>query len=394
MKNDCANRRSQLGMRNKLVSILCAFAATAGAQTSDPVVMTINGQNVTRSEFEYSYNKNNGDEVIEKTTVEQYVPLFVNYKLKVAAALDARLDTLASFKAEFAKYRDQQVRPSIVTSEDVENEARKIYDDRQKMIGDKGLIRPAHILIRLSQKASSAAQDSAKARIDSIYACLRSGADFADLATRLSQDPGSAKRGGLLPWICIGQTLKEFEDVAFSLNKGEMSEPFLSPVGYHIVKMTDRKQLEPYDSLRANIITFIEKRNLRDAIAQRKVSEMVKSSNGQLTAAEIMQQRADSLAKADEAMKYLIQEYHDGLLLFEVSNREVWEKAAADSVGQMKWYKKYRKKRYGKKKYEEVKAAVTADWQDELEKRWVAALRKRYDVVIYDEVLKTVNKHN
>ena len=380
--------------RKTLVSILCAFAITAGAQTSDPVVMTINGQNVTRSEFEYSYNKNNGDEVIEKTTVEQYVPLFVNYKLKVAAALDARLDTLASFKQEFAKYRDQQVRPTIVTSEDVENEARKIYDDRQKMIGDKGLIRPAHILIRLAQKASSAAQDSAKARIDSIYACLRSGADFADLATRLSQDPGSAKRGGLLPWICIGQTLKEFEDVAFSLNKGEMSKPFLSPVGYHIVKMTDRKQLEPYDSLRANIITFIEKRNLRDAIAQRKVSEMVKSSNGQLTAAEIMQQRADSLAKADEAMKYLIQEYHDGLLLFEVSNREVWEKAAADSVGQMKWYKKYRKKRYGKKKYEEVKAAVTADWQDELEKRWVAALRKRYDVVIYDEVLKTVNKHN
>ena len=381
-------------MRNKLVSILCAFAATAGAQTSDPVVMTINGQNVTRSEFEYSYNKNNGDEVIEKTTVEQYVPLFVNYKLKVAAALDARLDTLASFKAEFAKYRDQQVRPTMVTSEDVENEARKIYDDRLKMIGDKGLIRPAHILIRLSQKASSTAQDSAKERIDSIYACLRSGADFADIATRLSQDPGSAKRGGLLPWICTGQTLKEFEDVAFSLNKGEMSKPFLSPVGYHIVKMTDRKQLEPYDSLRANIINFIEKRNLRDAIAQRKVSEMVKSSDGRLSAAEIMQQRADSLAKVDEAMKYLIQEYHDGLLLFEVSNREVWEKAAADSVGQMKWYKKYRKKRYGKKKYEEVKAAVTADWQDELEKRWLDALRKRYDVVIYDEVLKTVNKHN
>ena len=381
-------------MRTSLISILCAFATMAGAQTSDPVVMTVNGQNVTRSEFEYSYNKNNGDDVIEKTTVEQYVPLFVNYKLKVAAALDARLDTLASFKVEFAKYRDQQVRPTIVTSEDVENEARRIYADRLNMIGDKGLIRPAHILMRLAQKASRAAQDSAKMRIDSIYACLQRGEDFADLATRFSQDPGSAKRGGQLPWICTGQTLKEFEDVAFSLNKGETSKPFLSPVGYHIVKMTDRKQLEPYDSLRANIINFIEKRNLRDAIAQRKVSEMVKSSDGRLTVAEVMQQKADSLAKADEAMKYLIQEYHDGLLLFEVSNCEVWEKAAADSVGQMKWYKKYRKKRYGKKKFEEVKAAVAADWQDELEKRWVAALRKRYDVVIYDEVLKTVNKHN
>ena len=116
----------------------------------------------------------------------------------------------------------------------------------------------------------------------------------------------------LLPWICVGQTLKEFEDVAFALEIGQVSEPFMSPVGYHIVKMTDRKQLEPYDSLRANIITFIEKRNLRDMIAQKKLAEMVKASDGKLTAEDVMDQKADSIAKVDEAMKYLIQEYHDG----------------------------------------------------------------------------------
>ena len=198
----------------------------------------------------------------------------------------------------------------------------------------------------------------------------------------------------MLPWICVGQTLKEFEDVAFALEVGQVSEPFLSPVGYHIVKMTDRKQLEPYDSLRANIITFIEKRNLRDMIAQKKVADMVKASDGKLTAEDVMDQKADSIAKVDEAMKYLIQEYHDGLLLFEISNREVWEKAAADSVGLQKWYKKNRKKLYKKKKYEEVKAAVVTDWQDELEKRWVAELRGRYAVEIDEEALKTVNKHN
>ena len=158
--------------------------------------------------------------------------------------------------------------------------------------------------------------------------------------------------------------------------------------------MTDRKQLEPYDSLRANIITFIEKRNLRDMIAQKKVADMVKASDGKLTAEDVMDQKADSIAKVDEAMKYLIQEYHDGLLLFEISNREVWEKAAADSVGLQKWYKKNRKKLYKKKKYEEVKAAVVTDWQDELEKRWVAELRGRYAVEIDEEALKTVNKHN
>ena len=60
-----------------------------GAQTSDPVVMTVNGQNVTRSEFEYSYNKNNGDDVIEKTTVEQYVPLFVNSRWQPPSTHDS-----------------------------------------------------------------------------------------------------------------------------------------------------------------------------------------------------------------------------------------------------------------------------------------------------------------
>lgn len=81
----------------------------------DPVIMTINGAPVTRSEFEYSYNKNNSEGVIDKKTVGEYVDLFVNYKLKVQAALDARLDTLSSFKKEFATYRDQQIRPSMIT---------------------------------------------------------------------------------------------------------------------------------------------------------------------------------------------------------------------------------------------------------------------------------------
>lgn len=89
-----------------LIAAALIAQSTAFAQ-SDPTVMTVNGQPVSRSEFEYSYNKNNTGGVIDKKTVEEYVDLFVNYKLKVAAALDARLDTLTSFKKEFAQYRDQ-----------------------------------------------------------------------------------------------------------------------------------------------------------------------------------------------------------------------------------------------------------------------------------------------
>ena len=93
---------------------MLVMSAAVFAQ-SDPVIMTINGVPVSRSEFEYSYNKNNSEGVIDKKTVDEYVDLFINYKLKVAAALDAHLDTLSSFKSEFAQYRDQQVRPSFIT---------------------------------------------------------------------------------------------------------------------------------------------------------------------------------------------------------------------------------------------------------------------------------------
>lgn len=320
------------------------FGAAAFAQANDPVIMTINGAPVLRSEFEYSYNKNNSEGVIDKKTVEEYVDLFVNYKLKVVAAIDAKFDTLTSFKNEFAQYRDQQVRPTIITDADVDAEALKIYENTKNSIGERGLIRPAHIFLMLRQQASQADVDKAKVRIDSIYKALQGGADFEELAKTLSQDPGSARDGGLLPWIGPNQTLKEFEDQAYALNVGEMSKPFLSPAGYHIVLMKERKQLEPFEELRPNILKFIEQRNLRDRIVEQKLEDLVKSSGGLLTKEQVLERRADSLMAIDSDMKNLIREYHDGLLLYEISNRFVWELASKDEEGLAKFFKKNKKK--------------------------------------------------
>ena len=318
-------------------------SVAAVAQKNDPVIMTVNGVDVPRSEFEYSYNKNNADGVIDKKTVEEYVDLFINYKLKVAAALDARLDTLTSFKQEFAMYRDQQVRPAMVTDADVLNEAREIYDRTKEAIGTKGLILPAHILIRVSSNASQQEEDKARIRIDSVYQALLGGADFAELAKKVSDDRGSASNGGELSWIGPNQTLKEFEDAAYALQKGEMSKPVLSPVGFHIIQMKDRKQLEPFDSLRNTIIRGIEQRGIRNQIAEQKVKQIVEQSGGAMTPEMVMNTAADSLSEVDPEMKYLIQEYHDGLLLYEVSNREVWEKAAKDEAGLATYFKDHKK---------------------------------------------------
>lgn len=474
----------------KFQSILAAMllcGSMAYAQQADPVVMKINGQPVLRSEFEYSYNKNNSEDVIDKKTVDEYVDLFVNYKLKVAAALDAKLDTLSSFKKEFAMYRDQEVRPAFIDSTALLDEAHAIYDRTKEHIGPRGLIKPAHILVYVPQKAPTAKFEAARQKADSLYNVLKGGADFAELAGKYSQDPGSAKNGGELPWLQPGQTLKEFEDAAYALQPGEMSGVVQSPVGFHIILMKDRKQLEPFDSLKNNILRFIDARGLRERIIDKKIDEIVKASGGKLTKESVIDDKKKELEAKDPSLKYLIQEYHDGLLLYEISNRTVWEKAANDEKGLEDYFNKNKKKYYWneprykgmvyhvkqkddvkavrdcvkdlpfdkwaevlrttfnndsvlrirvekgifkegdnafidkmvfgkdttvtqlkdfpidavygkllKKKpdsYTDVRGLVTADYQEMLEKQWVADLRKKYAVEVYYDALKTVNNH-
>ena len=457
------------------------------AQTNDPIIMTVAGVSVPRSEFEYSYNKNNTDGVIDKKTVEEYVDLFVNYKLKVQAALDAHIDTTQAFLKEFAQYRDQQVRPTFVTDEDMLAEAHKVYEQTKNNIGPQGLIRPAHIMIQVPQKATQQQQDEAKRRIDSVYKALQDGADFEELARKVSQDPGSAKNGGIIGWCYKAQLVKEFEDAAFDLNPGEMSRPVLSPFGWHIILMKERKQLEPFEYHKENIFKFMEQNNVRNSITERKLNEMVKSSDGTLTKEQLLEQRADSIAALDPSVRYLIKEYHDGLLLYEISNRLIWDKAAKDDPALALYFKNNKKKyawdeprfkgmayhvkdqadvkavakcvkklkfddwnealrttfnndsvlrirvekglfkkgdnalvdrevfkvqdakvdsvkgypidaTYGKlikkpEDYTDVRVLVVADLQDEMERIWIAELRKKYPVVVNTEILKTVNNH-
>lgn len=323
-----------------VAGLLCSLAVSA--QVNDPVIMTVGGKPVLRSEFEYSYNKNNTDGVIDRKTVEEYVELFVNYKLKVAAALEEHFDTLTSFNKEYLEYRDQQIRPTLIDDADIEAEARKIYQSTKDRIGPDGLVEPAHILLRLAQQADAQTQSKVKQRADSIYNALLAGADFAEMARKYSEDPGSAQRGGSIGQISRGQTLKEFEDATFALKDGEMSKPVLSSVGYHIIKMIKHADFPPFDSLREDIRNFIEARGLREAVINEKIEALAKQGN--TTPANLMNLRADSLAAIDQDTKYLFQEYHDGLLLYEISNREVWDKASKDEEGLKAFFKKNKKK--------------------------------------------------
>ena len=266
-----------------------------------------------------------------------------------------------------------------------------------------------------------------------------------------------------------------------------MSGIVQSPFGYHIIKMDARKMLEPFEFHHDNILRFMEQRNMRERVADQKVEELVKASNGALTKAQLMEQKAFEFSTLDSDLKNLIREYHDGLLLYEISNRLVWDKAAKDDAGLANYFKKNKKKytwnsprfkgmayhvkdvadlqavkncvknlpfdqwaeklrttfnndsvlrirvekglfkrgdnalvdsivfkkdttvtkvkdypyddvfgkmlKKGPEDYTDVRGLVVADYQELLEKQWVATLRKKYPYTIDREVLKTVNNH-
>lgn len=329
-----------------LISTLFLCATSAVAQTvNDPVIMKIAGQDIKRSEFEYSYNKNNSEGVIDKKTVSEYVDLFVNYKLKVQAALDEHMDTLTSYKKEFRQYRDMQIRPALINDADVEAEAHDIYDTEVKRIGPDGLVMPAHIFMKVSADASKEVQNKQKERIDSIYNALQNAKDqtakFDEMARTISEDPGAAKHDGKLGWIAHGQTVEEFDKAAFALKTGEISKPVKSSFGWHIIKMIDRKMLDPYDSLRTSIMRFIEARNIRESIIDRKVK--AEADSLQQSTEQVMDAHAAAMQAKDSDLDNLVREYHDGLLLYEIENREVWEKGAKDEAGLNAYFKKHKK---------------------------------------------------
>lgn len=487
-------------------SALCAFAA----KPSDPVALTVDGRDVHLSEFEYLYNKNNTQQ-LEPVTFDEYVDMFVNYKLKVADALHARLDTTASFIAEFEKFRSDLARPYLrdtLMEEQLIEEAfahtqkdrfvsHIMLDARQpdakqkidsiraaildgkisfeqaakdnsvdKRSGENGgrmgwlsgtglypwpfekaaydtsigqmsevvnsgigyhLIRPeeertpkgevqvSHILL-LTQGMDDEAKAVVKQRIDSIYEVVTNGADFAEVARKESQDPGSARQGGMLDWFGPGRMVAEFDSVSFALAPGQISKPFATSYGYHIVNKHAQRGGKTLDEMRPTIKSMMERDGRINQPVLAKIAEIAKASgssidndymnsvnqilsangnnpdsmaiaqikqstaiayvanNKKVTLAEalnnlnthssgmpldafksaIENQVENSFNKAmleigleqlynnNSEYRNLVNEYRDGILLFDISNREVWERASNDSTGLANYYDTHR----------------------------------------------------
>ena len=320
---------------------------TAVAQTTDPVIMKINGKNITKSEFEYSFNKNNSDGVIDKKTVEEYVPLYVDFKLKVAEAESQRLDTLSAIRKELDGYKEQMVVPTIVDSAYIEREARATYEQTAARFEGQDLLTASHILVLMRQDATAEQQAAAKVRIDSIYDALKAVPKdqlvekFAEMAKEKSDDKGSAQRGGALGQFGKGMMIPDFENAAYALKAGEMSAPVKSTVGWHIIYMTDRHPFESFEYHHDNIIKFLEQRGVKEASANAYLDSVANERN--ITRVELVDELHKQMMEKDADVKNLSQEYYDGTLMYEVTKKDVWDKAQQDAQGQEAYFKAHKK---------------------------------------------------
>lgn len=358
-------------------ALIAAAILSGAAKKNDPTLMTVNGKPVKVSEFTYLYNKNNQQQA-EPQTLDEYVDMFVNYRLKVADAEAAGLDTTAAFKKEYDGYCDDLAKPFLTDSTVVEKLSREAYERMKKNVkvshimlpvgrtpdermanrarldsirtailngadfGDMAVkyssdrsaqrnrgsmgyvkagsfpypfeyaayntpvgqiseviddapygwhiirvddVRPdagewhARHILKLTRGLDEAAAAAKKAQIDSIYNVLAGGADFAEVAAKESEDPGSARRGGDVGWFGSGRMVPEFENAVAGAADGQITKPFATSYGYHIVERLGHRDLADYESMRQNIAAQIG-RDSRSAEPRRAKVAQLRSQYG------------------------------------------------------------------------------------------------------------------
>jgi len=272
----------------------------------------------------------------------------------------------------------------------------KVFDIRE----NQGEILVAHIMKMFPQDATPEIKSKLKASIDSIYTELKNGADFAELAKTKSDDKRSAGQGGEMPWFTSGRMIPEFANPAFALkDTGDFTEPIETAFGYHIIKKLNSRPVSSFEESKANLenrikqdpersITskqvFIDKLKLeynysenvdgKAKLRNKNTTDTLKYSNFELfkidnksytfeqfqaflkktnaesgpflshfnnwVEFEITALENSKLEQEYPDFRYLYQEYHDGILLFNISEEKIWNFAAQDTVGLEEFYKK------------------------------------------------------
>ncbi|MFC2086764.1 peptidylprolyl isomerase [Bacteroidota bacterium] len=206
----------------------------SGAINNDSILIIIGDKEFTKSEFLRIYEKNNNN-VYDPKTIEEYVDLFVNFKLKVIEAENRGMDTTKAFIEELSGYRQQLEEPYLTNEEFQDSLIKEAYERMEYELN------VSHIVIRCSEQALPKDTLIAYNKAIEIRDRILNGEDFEKVVKATSDDPSAKQNAGNLGYFSVFQMAYPFESVAYKLEEpGEISMPVRSKFGYHIIKLNDK----------------------------------------------------------------------------------------------------------------------------------------------------------
>jgi peptidyl-prolyl cis-trans isomerase C len=249
-----------------LAALTAAFLAVPSAvvfaQDSDPVVARANGVDIRQSDLALAEDEV-GSSIPQQLGPDQKRDYLITYLADVVvlaqAAEQQKLGDRDDVKHRILLERNKVLMEMLLQDAGkaaaTDDAMHKVYDDAVKQMGNEQEVHARHILVPT--------EDEAKA----IEAELKKGADFATLAKEKSKDPGAAE-GGDLGYFTKDQMVPEFADVAFKLDKGQISDPVKTQFGWHIIEVED-KRIKPtptFDEVKSQLQTYVEHRAQADLV--------------------------------------------------------------------------------------------------------------------------------
>lgn len=209
-------------------------------QTSMSVpLLSIDNQEIYADEFIHILSKNTTfktkDSKVTAEEFEETFDLFVNFKLKVKEAENEGLADIEEFQKEFAMFKEDLISPYLIKNSLQQGELMKAYNRMQEVV------KASHILLQLPSNPSQADSIAVYRMAEKLKTESENGVDFNELAIKNSDDPSAQENKGSLGYFTALQMVHQFEDAAFGLQTGQISDPILTDFGYHVIKLEDRK---------------------------------------------------------------------------------------------------------------------------------------------------------
>jgi peptidyl-prolyl cis-trans isomerase SurA len=218
---------------------LSAFPGFGQEKHDEKVIVTVGKDEVRVDEFWYAFEKNNqASAPYAKEEIDDYLQLYINFKLKVVEAKHLGYDTMAIFKEEFAEYRSQLENSYMVSDTETE---RLVLEAHGRLRQE---VKASHILLMLDADALPKDTLIVYQKLIDIRNEIIAGADFGAMAVQYSEDPSAKSNKGQLGYFSAMQMVYAFETAAFTTSVGEISMPVRTQFGYHIIRVDDVRASE------------------------------------------------------------------------------------------------------------------------------------------------------